>query len=728
MREQNMNKPEVRQEVNHRTLEHVRQITEKQLDEAVKRQVQSGKTLWEILISDLSLGSIKDLLSYEIGSQRRPLKEVMLESGLATEAELGELLARENKQGLRFGEVMIDKGLISRAQLGKALIEQERTGHPLGRVLMNMGLVNAKELTDAMRLDTPVVTPKLRREQVVEAVLKDGNIDRQALLDLAKESEEGGRDLAELLVEKGGLSAAELGRMMERELGIPYVSLTNCSIADDVLAIIPEAMVRSRHLLPLNRDGSRLRVAMSDPNDVSAIDDLAMITGCQISPVLVWEKPLQAAITKYFGEKSEGPVQKRTPAPELHEPQDQATARPAKDQRRFDELVENVSVVNLVASIIEGAINAEATDIHLEPQENNLRVRYRIDGMLYDVMAIPRNVELGLVSRIKILGKMDITQKRMSQDGHFSMELKGKAYDMRIATLPTSLGERVVIRLLNPGNVLMGLKQLGFSSADYTKMESLIYSPHGMILVSGPMGSGKTTTLYATLNQINVLTDSIVTIEDPVEYQLPGISQVQVDLKINRTFANVLRAVLRQDANTLLVGEIRDDETAHIAVRAAVTGHLVFSTLHTRDAVGALVAMVNLGVPRFLLTSSLIGVVNQRLVRKICPHCIEEYTPGEALIRELKIENKIGPDTTFARGKGCGACYHTGYHGRSGIFEVLTMDERLKELVLKNASVDELQHQAVAGGMRTLYDDALEKLEKKITTPEEVLRTVHVER
>ncbi len=698
------------------TLEYARLITERQLEQALEKQRRTGKKLWEILMSDLSLKSIKELMTYEMGPKGKKLKEVMLESGWTTEKELEEALAAEEETGLKIGEVLLDKGLLTRTQLGKALIEQERTGYPLGRVLMNMGFVNAKQLSDALRFKIPVVATKQRRERMVESLLKTGEVSRERLEETVRESETTGRDLGEILVEKGLITAQELGKVLEKELGVPYVSLTTYEIEPEMARLLPESMVRSRRVLPLRKEGERLVTAMVDPKDISTIDDLSMITGFQIDPVLVWDKQLEVVINKYYGEDTSP---KRTPPR-------QVPTNIEEGKERLSELIESVSVVNVVASIIEGAIHSEATDIHLEPQAGDMRVRYRIDGMLYDIMTIPKNIEAGLISRIKILADMDVTQRRLPQDGHFSMDIREKKYDMRIATLPTSLGERLVIRLLNPSNVILGLKQLGLSSKDYAKIEALIYKPNGIFLVTGPIGCGKTTTLYAALNQINILSDSIVTIEDPIEYQLPGINQVQVDYKIERTFANTLRAVLRQDVNTLLVGEIRDVETAHIAVRAGVTGHLVFTTLHTRDAVGAVTTLVNFDIPPFLVASSVIGIVAQRLVRKICPHCQEEYEPGESLLKEIGAEGKIVPGTKFSRGRGCSYCYHTGYHGRTGVFEVLSVSENIKDLIIKHASEADVVRAAMAEGMTTLYEDTLDKIKNKITSVEELIRTVHI--
>ena len=722
------------------TTEHVQSITERQLEEALEKQRRSGKSLWEILMSDLSLKSIKELLTYRLMPKDKPIGKYVVESGYATQEELGELVQDEEDKGaLRTGEVLIDKGLITRAQLGEALIEQERTGHHITRVLLNLGYVNTKQLSDTLRGDAPHVEVKLRREKIVDAVLKRDLIQHEDLMEMNREAENTGRDLAEMLVESGVVSANELGKILEDELGVRYVSLSHYDIDSDVANMLPESLVRGRHALPVSIKDGKLQVAMSDPEDISVIDDISMITGYDVEPLLVWDHQLQNAIRRYRGDGEEQESEGRETAAkgttrkrrgkkdEVRGEVQKHDRRPKQvktEGKRLDELVESVSVVNLVASIVEGAINSEATDIHLEPQEGHLRVRYRIDGMLYDVMTIPEAVHEGILSRVKILANMDITQKRLPQDGHFSMDIKDRTYDMRIATLPTSLGERLVIRLLNPANVLLGMKQLGLSSDDYQKADSLIHQPSGMFMVTGPIGSGKTTTLYGALNQINVLSDSIVTIEDPIEYQLPGINQVQVDPRIDRTFARVLRSVLRQDVNTMLVGEIRDTETAHIAVRAAVTGHLVFTTLHTRNAVGAIMTLINFDVPRFLITNSVTGIVNQRLVRLVCPHCKQEYTPGEQLLKELEIDPEEGKDLKFVRGTGCSACYHTGYHGRTGIFEVLLVTDRIKDLILARASEEEVVEAAREEGMSLLYDDAIDKLKRQITSAEEVVRTV----
>ncbi len=708
--------------------QHARYITEQQLEEAVEKQRGTGKSLWEILMSQLSLKSIKDLMTYEIWPRGESLRNVMVRNGHTTEEELNRIVVQEEREGLRVGDILIDRGVISRAQLGKALIEQERSGHPLTRVLLNKGYVNAKQLSDALRLDRPTVAPKLHRQKVFEAVRNSGEIGEEHLHELEVQARNAGSDLAEVLVQEGYLSANKLGELLGQHLGAPYVNLSHHDIDEQIARMLPENVVRTRRALPIEYEDGKIQVAMTDPDDVTAIDDISMISGCKVTPLLTWEKQLEQAITRVFGSGESPPArQLGRRVKEKKEAESAKTPEPVRQDtsaNRMDELVESVSVVNLVGSILEGAINANATDVHLEPQAEHLRVRYRIDGVLYDVMTIPQAVQAGVVSRVKILANMDITVHRVPQDGHYSIEIGESAYDMRIATLPTSQGERLVIRLLNPQNIFLGLKQLGLSATDYERVESLIYQPHGMFLATGPIGAGKTTTLYAAVNRVNVLSDSIVTIEDPIEYELPGINQVQVEPKANRTFSNVLRALLRQDVDTMLVGEIRDIETANIATRAAVTGHSLYTSMHTRDTVSAITSLTNLGISPFLVASAVTGIVNQRLVRRVCPQCSEEYTPSRELLNELGLPPDNPENMKFVHGQGCSACYHTGYHGRIGVFEVLVLTDRIKELIMNGATEQHIQRAAVEEGMTTLHNDAVAKLREQITSAEDVIRTV----
>ena len=392
-----------------------------------------------------------------------------------------------------------------------------------------------------------------------------------------------------------------------------------------------------------------------------------------------------------------------------------------EERRRFDELreaAENMPVVSLVARIVEGAINARATDIHLDPQRPEMRVRYRIDGILHDVMTIPGRIEPAVVSRIKILADMDITETRRPQDGHFDVDSGDGNIDLRVATLPTHLGERVVIRLLSRSLVGLGLNELGLDKKGVDTLTKLIKKPYGMILVTGPTGCGKTTTLYAALNQRNVISESIVTLEDPVEYELSGINQIQVNPNVGLTFPATLRAALRQDPDTIMLGEIRDVETAHIAIRAAMTGHLVFSTLHTNNASEAIVTLHNMGVPSYLTAASLAAVAAQRLVRVICPHCKTRYKPSAAELKSVGLKETV---KTVHRGAGCDECFHTGYSGRTGIFEMLTVTPKVRDLILENAPGEQIGR---AARVKTIPDQCRDKIRRGVTTIEEYLRVV----
>jgi len=393
--------------------------------------------------------------------------------------------------------------------------------------------------------------------------------------------------------------------------------------------------------------------------------------------------------------------------------------------RRVIEVEETATAVQIVNTIFEEAIQARATDIHIEPQVPRMRVRYRIDGMLFDVLTVPQLLEPSIISRIKVLADMNITERRLPQDGRLSFRRREQEYNMRVATIPTAHGEKLVLRLLMESNVLTGLKQLGLEPDDEQRLRSLIAKPQGMILVTGPIGSGKTTSLYAALNEVNILTNNIVTIEDPIEYQLTGINQVEVDTKIGLTFASGLRSILRQDADILMVGEIRDVETATVAVRAALTGQQLFSTLHTVDAPSAITTLGNFGIQLYLIASALSGVVAQRLVRRICPECRRWYTPSAGVLHHLGLK----PDQQewqFAYGVGCETCYYTGYLGRTGLFEILRVSETLRHLITAQKSEQAIKAVAIQEGMHTLQHSGIAKIIQGVTTPQEVMREVYL--
>ena len=428
--------------------------------------------------------------------------------------------------------------------------------------------------------------------------------------------------------------------------------------------------------------------------------------------------------------KTQGPPVQGQPTngamPESPEPGQALVPQSHRDMvRRVIEVDETATAVQIVNAIFAGAIQARATDIHIEPQVPRMRVRYRIDGMLFDALTVPQPLEMSIISRIKVLADMNITERRLPQDGRLSFRLDDQEYNMRVATIPTVYGEKLVLRLLIKSNVLTGLKQLGLGADDEQRLRSLIAKPQGMILVTGPIGSGKTTTLYAALNEVNILTNNIVTIEDPVEYQLTGINQVEVDTKIGLTFASGLRSILRQDADILMVGEIRDVETATVAVRAALTGQQLFSTLHTVDVPSAITTLGNFGIQPYLIASALSGVVAQRLVRRICPTCRQWYTPSPAVLHHLGL--KPGQqEWQFAYGVGCEACYYTGYLGRTGLFEIMRVSETVRHMIIDRASEQALKVAATREGMHTLQQSGITKIMQGVTTPQEVMREVYL--
>ena len=442
--------------------------------------------------------------------------------------------------------------------------------------------------------------------------------------------------------------------------------------------------------------------------------NLGLLTPQEMTEIIKTQGPLvQAQLT--VGEAGQSPEPGQALVPQPHR----------EVERRVITVDESATAVQIVNAIFEGAVQARATDIHVEPQVPRMRVRYRIDGMLFDVLTVPQRSETSIISRIKVLADMNITERRLPQDGRLTFRLDEQEYNMRVATIPTAQGEKLVLRLLMKSNVLTGLKQLGLEADDEQRLRSLIAKPQGMILVTGPIGSGKTTTLYAALNEVNILTNNIVTIEDPVEYQLAGINQLEVDTKIGLTFASGLRSILRQDADILMVGEIRDVETATVAVRAALTGQQLFSTLHTVDAPSAITTLGNFGIQPYLIASALSGVVAQRLVRRICPQCRQWYTPSPAVLRQLGLQPGQR-QWQFAYGVGCETCYYTGYLGRTGLFEILRVSETVRHLITARASEQEIKTAAVREGMHTLQQSGITKIVQGATTPQEVMREVYL--
>ncbi len=538
--------------------------------------------------------------------------------------------------------------------------------------------------------------------------------------------------LAQVLVNMGLISEKEKARILSRQWGIPYVDLSEQQLDKELLKIFPMHLLQRWKAVPIGRNGPRLTMAMVNPLDVYAIDQMRLVAGTDIESVIATPDDVAAALgqsvstTEEIGaalqEMSEELGGGGDPGADIELEEKQREEDLSADQLR--EMVQDAPVVRLANLIIRQAIKDKASDIHIQPDVNRVRIRFRIDGILHDTMTVPKRVQAPLISRIKVMADMDIAEKRAPQDGRISLKMSGREYDFRVSSNPGVHGEKVVMRILDKRGIQVNLNQLGIPQTMLEEFEELIHRSYGIITVTGPTGSGKSTTLYSVLNSLNSPEKNILTIEDPVEYQLPGLTQTQVNPRAGVTFASALRAFLRQDPDIILVGEIRDKETALIATEAALTGHLVFSTLHTNDAPTAVGRMIEMGIEPFLVASSVIGVLAQRLVRVICPECKEAYTPPAEAFRRLNLAMDTD-SVTFYRGRGCDRCRGTGYKGRIGVFELMVMNDHIRELVLKKAPAHRIRDEALDAGMTTLRQDAMQKVLEGITTMEEALRVVY---
>ena len=529
-------------------------------------------------------------------------------------------------------------------------------------------------------------------------------------------------DLIEVLVADGALDRTALARAVAREFAMPYVTLGSRLIAPDVLAALPRSFVQEHSVLPFARQDGVLHVALADPIAVDVADSLVHVAGTRVALALASIADIQRAISRHYN--SDGGV------PESVLPGDNAAAQSPPGTNpglaRVDEQEGQVNdrdapIIKLVQAIIAEAVRQRASDIHLEPLERHFRVRYRIDGVLQEVAAPPKRLQAAIISRVKIMANISIAEKRIPQDGRMQIAADGRTLDLRVSSLPTAHGESVVLRILDQAGLKLGLRELGFMPDDQQEIERLVASPDGIMLVTGPTGSGKTTTLYSCLHHLNQSDRKIITVEEPVEYQLSGINQVPVNAAIGMTFAAALRAMLRQAPNIVMVGEIRDRETAEIAINASLTGHLVFSTLHTNDAPAAVTRLVDIGVKPFLVAAALRASVAQRLVRRNCPRCRRAYTPSAREIHALGLKPAQLEGAGFAHGTGCAACHGTGYHGRLGIFEIFLVNDGIRAMIYDRASASRLRQRARLDGLRTMREDGLRKVLAGLTTIEEVV-------
>lgn len=540
-------------------------------------------------------------------------------------------------------------------------------------------------------------------------LVKAGLINEDQLEELL--SSINGKSLIKAITEKGYASEKEVARVMAKISGLEFIDLSNYEIDPNAATLISEELAQKYKLIPIKLEGDKLTVAISDPTNVIAIDDIEVITGYEVEPVVAAETEIMNAIDQFTRIDKE--------VEELAGGEDYYDSEPDVEEVES----EDAPIVKLVNAIVTEGVRVRASDILIEPQDNEVRVRYRIDGVLHDVMKTPKSTQLGMITRLKILSNLDIAEKRVPQDGRFSLIIDGRQVDFRLATLPTIYGEAIVMRILEQESILITLEELGFLPETLEKFKKSLTKPYGAIIVTGPTGSGKTTTLYASLNLINSESVNIITVEDPVEYRLEGCNQVQVNPRAGMTFATALRAILRNDPDIVMIGEIRDRETALIAVESALTGHLVLSTLHTNDSASAMTRLIEMGVEPFLIASAIDCVIAQRLARKLCDKCKEPYKPEKDFLKSVGYTDEdIEKIDVMYRPKGCDYCSNTGYKGRTGIYELLLNSDKIKELTIEKATSEEIMQVAVEEGTLPLKRTGLIKAMKGETSIEEVLR------
>ena len=552
----------------------------------------------------------------------------------------------------KLGEILVREGLITLDQLKKALMEQKGTGMRLGYTLVKLGFVEETEVT----------------------------------------------------------------KMLARQYRMPAVDLSRFEVDPKIIKLLPPDIAVKHTVLPLKREGRTLTVAIVDPNNVTAIEDIKFITRCDVFPVIAGEYTLRNAIDRYY-QQSDAQLQSLLKS--VEEADVEVVEEEQEEDVKAQDLAEDAPVVKLINGLLTDAVKRGASDIHIEPFEHEIRVRYRVDGALQEVMKPPVKMKAALTSRVKIMAQLNIAERRVPQDGRIKLKFGSKVIDFRVSTLPVLYGEKIVLRILDRGNLALDLKTFGFEPKAEADLLKAILNPYGMVLVTGPTGSGKTTTLYSALSRINTAEVNIMTAEDPVEYNLLGINQVLVRNEVGMTFAAALKAFLRQDPNIIMVGEIRDLETGSIVIKAALTGHLVLSTLHTNDAPSTVTRMVDMGIEPFNVASAVNLIVAQRLVRRICGSCKEEHQYSPEEMHAFAVDPKLGP---FFKGTGCDTCNGTGYKGRQGLYEVMAMSSALRRLVLKGASTEELREQGVKESMLTLRMDGMLKVKKGVTTLEEVVK------
>jgi type IV pilus assembly protein PilB len=560
--------------------------------------------------------------------------------------------------------------------------------------------------------------PAAAADKLGDILVREGLISQDQLRKALSEQKSTGMRLGYTLVKLGFVEETEVTKMLARQYRMPAVDLSRFEVDPKILKLLPPDIASKYTVLPLKREGRTLTIAIADPNNVTAIEDIKFITRCDVFPVIAGEYTLRNAIDRYY-EQSDAQLQQLLKGVEAAGEDLEVVEDQADEEVKAQDLADDAPVVKLINGLLTDAVKRGASDIHIESFEHELRVRYRVDGVLHEVMKPPVKMKAALISRIKIMAQLNIAERRVPQDGRIKLKMGARLIDFRVSTLPVLFGEKVVLRILDKGNLTLDLSKFGFEPKPEADLMRNIMNPYGMVLVTGPTGSGKTTTLYSALSKINTIEVNILTAEDPVEYNLMGINQVLVRNEVGMTFAAALKAFLRQDPNIIMVGEIRDLETGSIAIKAALTGHLVLSTLHTNDAPSTITRMVDMGIEPFNVASAVNLIVAQRLVRRICTTCKEQHAYTQEELHALGVNSSEGP---FSKGTGCDTCGGTGYKGRQGLYEVMALSSPLRRAILKGGSTEELRELAVKEGMLTLRMDGMLKVKKGITTLEEVVK------
>jgi type IV pilus assembly protein PilB len=564
-------------------------------------------------------------------------------------------------------------------------------------------------------------------ERIADVLVEDGLLTPRQVDELLEQQRKGGTRLLKLILEKAYVSEQDMAVSMGRVLNTPPVNLSRVTIASEVAELLPSELAHNHKIIAVSRLENKIFIAMADPLNVLALDDVRRITRLEVAPMIASEKAIIDKLNQLASAKGgsmEQIIEDARKKDADGEDDNIEISREAIEEVNLDQLAassEEAPVIKLANLILVQAIKDRASDIHIEPFEKNVRLRYRIDGALIDATPPPKQMQLALASRFKIMSSLDIAERRLPQDGRMRVKVSGRDYDLRVSIMPTVHGEKVVLRVLDKSNLSASLDKLGLDPDTFQQVKSAVDAPHGLILVTGPTGSGKTTTLYSALNELNNPIFNIITVEDPVEFQIPGINQVPVKKEIGLTFANALRSILRQDPDIIMIGEIRDTETAEIAIEAALTGHQVLSTMHCNDAPGAIARLDDMGIAPFLISSSVILSCAQRLMRRICSHCKEPVTYPDKMYRDLNIDPSMFDGVTLYRGHGCDRCKNSGYSGRMAIIEAMTVSDEIRKLIISRGSTREMGKIAIGQGMRTLRMAALDRVREGVSTLEQVL-------